>query len=235
MSCSKPARTCLIGFNFSFWIIGILLLLIGVWSKFEFANFQNIWSNFYTERFVSAKIIHSLSLLLIFLGVFTSILGLIGCLGAKHGSRSLLTVYLALIIGLFLLEQIAIYFTISFQTRVRSDLNSSLNETLHNAFNNSTISAEAIDNVQRIFSCCGTFGPVDYANQTMPLSCFPDENSQATYFANGCASTIFDFVKVRIPVITAVLFVIIVIEIVALICTICVCTKPSTAELYDLF
>ena len=72
MFCTKPARFCLMFFNLSFLIIGFILMIIGLWTKFD-PNFHKIWLQLGTE--ISAKSINSLWILLIFCGLFTSILG----------------------------------------------------------------------------------------------------------------------------------------------------------------
>ncbi len=163
--------------------------------------------------------------------------GIIGFLGAKNKSRPLLTVYFSFLLGLLLLELIAIYFTISFQTRVKADLTDALNTTLTNSVQNRTVSRMAMSNIQTIFSCCGVTGPLDYAslNSTVPDACFTDQNREKQIYATGCSSTIFETVKDRIPIIAATLFFVIIIELVAMVCTIFVCSNPVASDLYDLF
>lgn len=165
--------------------------------------------------------------------------GVIGYLGAMKENRSLLSLYLSLIVSILVLEQVAIYFAISFQSRIKKDIHESVEITVENYKNSDSIDGKvtenALESIQKLFACCGAEGPVDFKNSTMPLSCFQDNNPSKIPYSKGCSSTIYEYIIERIPIITKVLFLIIIFEIIAIVASIIVCTKPKQIESYDLF
>lgn len=165
--------------------------------------------------------------------------GIIGYLGAKRKNRSLLSLYLSLIVSILVLEQVAIYFAISFQSRIKKDIHESVKITVDNYKNSegieNKISENALENIQNMFSCCGAEGPSDFKNNSMPISCYQDHDLSQKPFSTGCSSTIYEYIIERIPFITKVLFLIIIFEIVAIVASIIVCNRPQQIESYDLF
>lgn len=160
---------------------------------------------------------------------------MIGFFGAKLKSRRLLTLYLALIITILVVEQVAIYFAISFQTRVKSDLSHSLNTTVHSAIDGKKLSVEALDNIQKLFMCCGANGPHDFGQNITLVSCYPDENPDNKPYKHGCSEVMLGWIKDRYPVITTLLLFVIIFEIFTIVCAILVCARPRQMEAYDLF
>uniref|UniRef100_A0AC35F973 Tetraspanin n=1 Tax=Panagrolaimus sp. PS1159 TaxID=55785 RepID=A0AC35F973_9BILA len=88
------------GFNVIFWVLGFLMLLIGLWAQFEKNNPYsqlNRLSKFYLDP----------ALLLTIIGAFTFIIGFSGCVGALRENTSFLALYSTLL-GLLLLAEMII-------------------------------------------------------------------------------------------------------------------------------
>ena len=74
------SRSLLIILNTFFFLLGIGILSIGLWSQYD-KNFSILWSSIEISKIVDARILNSASLLLVisgFTSVFVSFLGLYG-------------------------------------------------------------------------------------------------------------------------------------------------------------
>jgi hypothetical protein len=240
MVCSKPARAVLIVFNFLFLIIGVALIVVGIWSKDP--SFSTVWSKLPLNNVISVSQLNSLTWILIITGSFSFILGIIGCVGAKKKNRILLTLYLLLIIILLIFELVGIYFGVSFQGRFKKDLNNVLTETINESVGrvNGTdsslrsIATATLDQIQSAFHCCGSSSPQDFLslNASLPFSCF--HNGEA--ITRGCSESIFNAITSNIPIVMGSLVVIMVIELCAIMFSICVCAKhKNKQEIYEQF
>lgn len=183
---------------------------------------------------------NSLTWILIISGVFSAILGVLGFVGAKNKSRVLLSIYLILLFLLFVFKLIGIFFGVSFQNRLKSELNGVLADTIseslgknnHSDYTIHKLAVTTIDQIQTTFACCGSVSSIDYIrlNATLPTSCF----SNGVAYASGCADSIYNTFTSHLPIVMGALVIIMLIELCAVMFSICVCAKHKK-EAYDQF
>lgn len=227
MVCSKPARAILITFNCVFWLFGIVLLVLGLMTKYD-GSFGQVWQDLKADQMIQSSDLNAASWILIAAGLFTIIVGGVGCLGALKKSRFLLTVYIFIILILLVAKLIAIYMVMAF----KDDFQTQFRGALTKAFNsNSTVSQQAVDEVQQLFKCCGVNGPADYESDP-PATCY-SSNSTAVAYQVGCADQIQVYVTNHLPIISAILFVMVLTELAAVIFSILICAKSQKE--YEIF
>jgi len=142
-----------------------------------------------------------------------------------------------IIFSLLVLEQLALWLSVTYQVQLHDiDLKGLMKSAF---FKNNTISTGIMDLLQISFSCCGTTGPFDYQNITIPASCYPDISinknlTNKNFYTEGCYALTIAKAKDKLPIITTSLFASIFFEIFALICTIVLCTRnEAKIEVYD--
>lgn len=209
-----------------------------MWSKDP--SFIPIWSKLPFNDVISVSQLNSLTWILIIAGIFSCFIGVIGCVGAKNKSRLLLSLYLVLIVALLLFELIGIFFGVSFQSRLKSDLDNILSGTIAESLGRTNqtdptihqIAVTTINQIQSAFSCCGSQGIQDYAkfNATLPASCY----SNGEPFVSGCVQSIYNMFTSNLPIVMGCLVVIMIIELCAIMFSICLCAKHKQ-EAYDQF
>ena len=227
MVCSKPARAIIITFNCVFWLFGIVLLVLGLMTKYD-ANFSKVWQELKADQFVQSSDINAASWILIATGLFTILVGGVGCLGALKKSRFLLTVYIVIILVLLVAKLVAIYMVVSF----KDDFQGQFKSALSHAFNsNSTVSEQAIGEVEQLFQCCGVNGPSDYKHSP-PSTCYSSNSTMSPYQV-GCADQIQTYVTNHLPIISAILFIMVLTELAAVIFSLLICAKSQKE--YEIF
>ena len=137
-------------------------------------------------------------------------------------------------------EFAGIFFGVSFQNRLKTDLDGVLVETISESLgrNNNTdtaihkLAVTTLDQIQSAFACCGSSGINDYLklNATLPASCYTNGSA----YSVGCADSIYNTITSHLPIVMGCLGVIMVIELCAIMFSICVCAKHKQ-EAYDQF
>jgi len=169
-------------FNLVFSLIGVALLVIGVYFHF----------NMY-----SLGVEEAAPMYLIAVGAVVFIISFFGCVGAIRGNSCMLKTYAALLIVL-LIVQIAIgtydFIALKDVKSVQKEVKDNVQEMFDNY--NATINArDEMDNLQQLLGCCGVHGPEDWL-KNIPMSCcqFPEESpknvctiSSNTLSTEGCA------------------------------------------------
>ena len=196
------SRAVMFILNGLFFLIGLGILSIGLWSQFD-KNFSNIWNTSELNKLVDARGLNGASLLLIVSGFMSVFISFIGLYGSIKKDKCFLTTYCILIGMILLLEVAAISVFFTYQGESRSHLRQALNETVSKINQDGDkASLQIMNSVQTVFKCCGVDGPKDYLNVSMIETCkTKDPNPNAPiYFQNGCYGSIISYVNSHLPV-----------------------------------
>jgi len=197
MGCAaKIVKYLFIAFNLIFWILGIVVFAIGIYSRVENDSWKSL---------IDTDTLFSAANLLIAAGVIVAIIGFFGCCGAYKQSQWMLGVYCALVILIFILEIAAGAYAYTNKEKVESELTKKIQETVSTNYggagNTGDAFTKAVDWFQQNVECCGTNSSADWAtsawrtaktalnNNTDPL--VPDSCCKTK--SGGCGATITSY------------------------------------------
>jgi hypothetical protein len=195
----KFIRLLIILFNLAFILVGLALLVIGVYVVKD-PKMQQLRPllnpDLTTQYSQSLSYIEIFAIVLIIIGGALFSIGFLGCCGAIKGFRFLHVLY-AVVIGIIILVEIGlIVFYVAYQNQFKNELVGKLENSINTYYvgtpinNSSTTNPISLswDFIQFNLQCCGAVGPSDYQNAshwnnsnpyqpgtnlTVPLTCCP--------------------------------------------------------------
>jgi len=208
MDCGHSVlKYILFFFNFLFWILGIVVMGVGIYSRVNSSNYDTLLGD---------GGISSAANILIVSGIFVSLIGFVGCCGALKESKTMLIIYFILVLLIFILEIAAGILAYTkkdlMEKHLASNLVTVVKENYGKANPDTATKAlmKALDWFQQEVKCCGYDGFGDWSNSTWsegkagqlaPKSCCVDESvdkcneSKATVFDTGCVAAGKAFIK----------------------------------------
>ncbi|XP_028286270.1 CD151 antigen isoform X2 [Parambassis ranga] len=203
-------------FNMLFWLAGGAVLAVGVWTLVEKSDYISLLSS----SFYSAS-----AYILIAAGVIVIVTGLIGCCATLKEVKSLLIVYLVLLLCIFLLEIIAgVLAYINYQ-ELDEELRQNLKVTMQQKYQQPGEESitQAVDKLQQEFKCCGSYNSSDWRDSAwiqaaenqrlVPDSCCKtptelcghrDHPSNIYRVEGGCIMKLEDFILNQLYILSAV-------------------------------
>ncbi|KAM4734971.1 CD151 antigen isoform 2-T2 [Anableps anableps] len=222
-------------FNICFWLAGGAVLAVGVWTLVDKSDYISLLnSNFYSAS----------AYVLIAAGAIVIVTGIIGCCATLKEMRSLLIVYLVLLLCIFLLEITAgVLAYINYQeldNELRQNLKLTMQEKYQQPGQESiTLS---VDKLQQEFKCCGSQNFSDWTEsqwiqraknqQLVPDSCCKtpsalcgrrDHPSNIYRLEGGCIEKLEDFIQSQLYILGAVGIGIAFLQLVGIMFTCCLC------------
>lgn len=205
-------KTLLMIFNFIFWVTGIAILALGIWTKVDLYKYMELSAIYYKDS----------PWILIAVGALIVIVGSFGCCCTFKGNVMLLYLYGFFLIVVFAVELgagAAGFF-------YKGKLEQGFSEGLDNALKQYGNGSEAMDELQSQLQCCGKNSYEDWfstpwertVNTTsgVPHSCcrIPDTscnnmnvNANSTYiYQEGCYNKVVGFMKSNMALIAGVAF-----------------------------
>lgn len=210
-------------FNIFFWVGGGVVLAVGVWTLVDKSDYISLLSS----SFYSAS-----AYILIAAGAIVIVTGIIGCCATLKEMRSLLIVYLVLLLCIFLLEITAgVLAYINYQEcfpychQLDDELRENLKVTMQEKYQQPgqesiTLS---VDKLQQEFKCCGSQNFSDWTESTwiqrakneqlVPDSCCKtpselcgrrDHPSNIYRVEGGCIEKLEDFIQSQLYILAAV-------------------------------
>ncbi|XP_004553089.1 CD151 antigen isoform X2 [Maylandia zebra] len=144
-------------FNVLFWLAGGAVLAVGVWTLVEKSDYISLLSSsFYATS----------AYILIAAGVIVIVTGIIGCCATLNEMKSLLIVYLILLLCIFLLEIIAgVLAYINYQ-ELDEELKQNLKVTMQQKYQQPGEESitQAVDKLHQEFKCCGSHNFSDWSD-----------------------------------------------------------------------
>jgi len=177
--CSRLAKYFLFAFNFLFWIVGAILLGVGIWVLVD----RNAVELLHVATVsTSDSLVRGSAITLVVAGAFVFFIAFFGCFGACRESPCMLMTYAVIVGFLFVIQITAGILGAVFKDQIIDELSSSMNQTVTSkygqpGFNETT---QSFDYMQRYFKCCGVIdGPEEWQysswgkthQEPVPITC----------------------------------------------------------------
>lgn len=140
-------------FNVFFWLIGGLIVGIGLYARFEKTAYQDFFSDIVLDP----------AFALIIVGSIMFILGFTGCIGALRENICLLKFFSVILAIIFFLQLSLGVFVFVFQEKVEGIVSEKIKTTIEKYRDNVDLQV-LIDGVQQEFECCGGSSYNDWQN-----------------------------------------------------------------------
>ncbi|CAD5124711.1 DgyrCDS12973 [Dimorphilus gyrociliatus] len=135
--------------NVFFWIVGILVIGFGIWVIQQ--ESELLGDNADTEVY---KIVYSVTIVIILVGVIVFIVAFVGCIGTIRENITILNVFIGLLIAEVVVELSLIVVGFSLYETIKDEVIDSLKDTLVYYLDSPSI-RDLIDTFQQAFLCCG--------------------------------------------------------------------------------
>ncbi|XP_008410371.1 CD151 antigen isoform X2 [Poecilia reticulata] len=222
-------------FNVCFWLAGGAVLAVGVWTLVDKSDYVSLLNS----SFYSAS-----AFILIVAGVIVTLTGIIGCCATLNEKRSLLIVYLVLLLCVFLLEITAGVLAYVYQQQLDDELRQNLKLNMQQKYlqpgqESVTLS---VDKLQQEFKCCGSHNFSDWSDsewirregtqQLVPDSCCKtpsnlcgrrDHPSNIYREEGGCVEKLEDYIRSQLYILGGVGVGIAFLQLIGMMFTCCLC------------
>jgi len=205
MCTSLSGRASLLLFNGLFFLMGCVILGLGLWSQYD-PNFAALWRTTEVSKVIDAKALNGAGLLLIISGFSSIGVSFIGMYGAYKKDRCFLTTYCLFVCVILILEIASAAVFLSYQNQSENKLEMGLNKTVDEINTKDDVVAHKVmDTIQTIFHCCGCNGPSDYKNLTEMTSCETPKSTHESpdYYTMGCYTSIINYIAYHLPIIVS--------------------------------
>lgn len=142
-------------FNILFWLAGGTVLGVGVWTLVEKSDYISL---------LNSSLYSASAYILIAAGLIVIVTGIIGCCATLKEMKSLLIVYLVLLLCIFLLEVIAGVLAYVTYQELDEELRQNLKVTMQQKYQQQGEGSitQAVDRLQQEFKCCGSHNSTDW-------------------------------------------------------------------------
>ncbi|XP_020498873.1 CD151 antigen [Labrus bergylta] len=144
-------------FNFLFWLAGVVVMAVGVWTLVEKSDYISL---------LSSKTYAASAYILVLAGAIVMVTGVLGCCATFKERRRLLQVYFGLLLCIFLLEILAGVLAYIYYQQLNEELKQNLRETMTQKYQQIPHEqiTRAVDKLQQEFKCCGSNSSSDWAD-----------------------------------------------------------------------
>jgi len=142
------------GFNILFWIVGFMMLAVGVWAQLE-------KNNPYTQLNRLSKFYLDPAWMLIIIGALTFAIGFSGCIGALRENTFFLAIYSSLLGLLLLAELVMVVVAFISKDWIEAELKTRLDDMVV-LYRDDPDLQTLIDWMQTDWHCCGINKPDDW-------------------------------------------------------------------------
>lgn len=224
-------RYLFFGFNLLFWILGLVVLGVGIYSRVENDSWKDLLNS--STLFQAAN-------LLIASGFIVAITGFMGCCGAIKKYQWMLIVYTLLIVLVVILEIAAGVYGYSKRDTVIQKMTEGLSKGVKKTYGKTDTASKgitkAIDWFQTQFKCCGANGTADWKDSAwfkskkrvlgaVPASC-------KTYKV-GCVTSGVKFAQKNMKAVASVGVGIAIVELLGIVFALCLCFSFRRDEKYE--
>ncbi|XP_046861108.1 CD151 antigen-like isoform X2 [Xenia sp. Carnegie-2017] len=210
MACTKYL---LLAFNLVFWIAGISVFGVGLWSRLTAKDYEALLGDADVDK--AANILIAAGLLVLGIGV-------LGCCGAIKENKCCLMLYALFVFLVFILEIAAGTMAYRNRDKMEEEISKAINSSVFQEYGKSEYSSvtKAVDFAQKHIDCCGANNYSDWqysywANksenngQLFPTSCCKRSTVNCTraplklndVYQEGCIKGMKDWAKEHLIVI----------------------------------
>ncbi|EDO35938.1 predicted protein [Nematostella vectensis] len=216
----KCMKYLLFVFNFFFWLSGLAVLGIGIWTKVDAGQF---------DSFLGSSGYSIPAWTMIGAGAFVTFVGFFGCCGAVKESRCMLATWLKYLLTILLslskqvnLFELYLKFFLLWH-QVQEEIKINLDEQIRNTYGYDSEVESHINNLQIRLKCCGGERPGDWLgskwkrdlnkDKIVPLSCCTENANKTTcykddtykeVYSSGCVNELKTFVDKHMILIGAI-------------------------------
>uniref|UniRef100_A0A1W7RAS4 Tetraspanin n=1 Tax=Hadrurus spadix TaxID=141984 RepID=A0A1W7RAS4_9SCOR len=152
--CYACIKYLVIIFNFLFWLAGIGVLALSIYTYVKASNYV-AGSDEIKTLFISLYILMAA-------GSLMTILGFLGCCGALRESQCMLGSFFFLVLIILIAEIVAGVWAAMNQKEVEDILTNELRRIIQKEYGLNEVANRTIDAIQHDFTCCGASGPSDW-------------------------------------------------------------------------
>jgi len=153
-------------FNFLFYIAGLTVLGVGIWTLFFKSQYVVLLA---TKTYaITTYILIGAGLLVLFVGV-------IGCIGVTKLNRCCLLSFTFLLLVIFLLEAVAGILAYVYSEQIERELKQSFKQTLTTKYSEDYAVTVAANELHQNHGCCGASSFTDWRNSSWATAVNKDE------------------------------------------------------------
>uniref|UniRef100_A0AAV2L7Q4 Tetraspanin n=1 Tax=Knipowitschia caucasica TaxID=637954 RepID=A0AAV2L7Q4_KNICA len=173
----------LVLFNVVFLVSGGVLLAVGVWALVEKSDLISL---------LDSSFFFTLAFAFIAAGAIVIVTGTIGCCASLKEIKSLLVVFVVLLLCIFLLEIIAGTLAFINYKESNEELQQNLKQNMQQKYQQEETVTRAVDRLQQEFRCCGSNSSEDWADSLW----IQDQNNKRLV-PDSCCKTPADLCGLR--------------------------------------
>lgn len=174
-------KTLMFIFNGLVWILGIVLIIIGIVVMVEGQNWNDI---------IDGKTV-PVSALLIVVGLVIAIIGFLGCCGAMKQNGPMLLIYAIALTIIILIQLVAGILAFIFSDQATEIVTEGLDKGMRE-YGASESYSEGIDYLQEIFECCGITDAADWSLSADKATYWINTGNHTNDTPDSCCVTITD-------------------------------------------
>jgi len=186
--CLEITKWIFISYNILMLLSGCIILGTGVWS------FIHKWYLYIIFKDLTLKMTGTL---LVVTGILTLFTGILGYVGVFCKNKSVMTVYMVMMLLVFMFEAIQGLFAYVYQEQVKDNRNEIIEAHFISHYNVDAKIAEAVDLVHQQFNCCGISSYSNWQNSSWSLEQEKMPLSKRLKVPNSCCKTITPNCAVR--------------------------------------
>ncbi|KAM7300900.1 tetraspanin-6 [Ixodes scapularis] len=200
--CINFMKLLLMTFNVIFGVMGMVLLILGVWMNASLYHFLRL----------SADYNQHMPLVFIVTGIVVVVVSILACIGTAKGQSAILYIFGVVLILVFLAELTAGIVGYVYIRQVKEGIGRGMNSSMVH-YGAGGMSDETVDFVQNNLGCCGLMSAEDWlateyykGSQHFPKSCCSAPNvactaENLTLRAEGCYSKVMRFLDTNLSAI----------------------------------
>ncbi|CAD5214932.1 unnamed protein product [Bursaphelenchus okinawaensis] len=175
-NCHNLSKYVIYGANIVFLLVGLATMSLGIWLRVD-SRFRDFLSERYRqavdEAFWEAPTLYTFSYILIIMGAFMIIAGILGCCGVGAGGKLSIIFYIVLLFILLISTVSCIIYIIYKKDGIDVELSDALNYMVQHYYQGAGVVQESLDRLQQAFRCCGNAGCSDFRafRQDPPRTC----------------------------------------------------------------
>jgi len=166
-------------FNGLVWILGIVLIIIGIVVLVEGNNWDDIIDN---------KTV-PVSIMLLIVGVMIAIVGFLGCCGAMKQNTAMLLIYAIVLSIIILVQLVAGILAFIFSDEAKELVSDGLDKAL-DEYGASKSYTEGLDWLQEFFECCGINAATDWKKSSDIATYWISTGNHTMDVPDSCCKTV---------------------------------------------